>query len=145
MSFAHIPHLQTANIYIPVNKAKLEYYFQEVRKIMAPAGQRVVVHCLQTYKDTRVARTPDNLAVATEAELRDCYLTFVDGNDQVLQELPIQNLLAEEYNGVRYEVRYDNVDFTRSYIAFSRDTNLVAAPATRIVVISVWYTFENIA
>lgn len=145
MSFAHIPHLKTANIYLAVNDAKLVYYFNEVRKIIPPAGQKVVVHCLQTYKNTRLAKTPDDLDVATENELRDCYLTFVDGNDQVIEELPIQNLLAEEYNGVRFEIRYNNVDFTRSFITFSRVTNLVAAPAVRVVVITAFYTFEPIS
>lgn len=135
MSFAHIPNLESQNIYIPLVVGQTRYDINEVRKIMPDRNEQIRVVGLETFIETQLAVTPDGLAVATENQVKDCYLTLVNGQTEVISQMPLQDLRAANYNGNRFECNYSNVDFTRSYVEFGRDTNITA----KVIVITVFF------
>ncbi len=145
MSFQNIKNLKAVDIILQVDNSKTKFEVNEVRKLNPSSKKnKIVVRCLQTYINTRLAVTAIGKAVASEAAVRDCYLVIVDGDEQVLDTIALQNLLPLDYNGERFFVNYDNVDWSRSYIQFGRTTNLpVLASATNIV-ITVFFTEEPI-
>jgi hypothetical protein len=141
--FSNIPNVQAITVYVSANNSKLKWPIYEVRKITG-AGINAVVRALETTNNTRLAVSDDNIAIQTEAMMQDAYLTLVNGNEEVISSVPLAVLNPSYYNGNIFMCTYNDIDWSRSFIQFSRTTNLPAPGAERVVPIIVYYTADNI-
>jgi len=139
MSFAHISNLLQTNILLPVNDNQVKWDIAEVRRLLPQPGKKIIVRALQTYFNTEIPQDINGNDTLNENALRTGFLVLSNSQEQVLSELPLQNLVASQYNGRRFEVTYDNVDWSRSYIQFGVIGNLPAAGAEETVLITVYY------
>lgn len=139
MDFAHIPGIKAITILVPADASKLKWPIYNVPRLTGD-GLETVVRAMESKYSAQLPIGPDGEAIASETCQNDAYVVLVNGREDVLDTIPLSTLNPSNYNGNMFFVTFEDVDWSRSYLVWGRDTNLPAAGSPVNVPITVYYT-----
>ena len=105
-----------------VESVELKITDTNVRKYVFPDNDRLrgkFIVGVETHLFPNVTTTPQGNPLIVPATLAFAYLTLAIKGSEDLSKLPLNSLLAANYNGGVREMDYLQVDFTKSYIEFA--------------------------
>ena len=136
--FSVIKH-EFVEIQIPANTTQTRLYFPEL-----PNLRNVHLQNIEVTQEGVIPFTPSNIAVINTALFMNTFLTLVDyGGKEFVHQIPlaylqyITNPAATHYEQLIKRFYNQRVNWTKSYIEFSSNTNVAAT--LQAAIFSVYY------
>ncbi len=83
------------------------------------------IRAIEDFNATDTSRSPNNKDIINDAAFKDGFLVISVGDREQINRIPLASLRVAQTNGILKKFLLKGIDWQKSYILFSRPTNLV--------------------